>query len=564
MPAMPPPGSPGRAAPRRAEEPEAESPMEHRKRTLGGVLDEAAERWGPREALVFGSRRWTFAELNAETDRVARALLALGVESGENIALWMTNRPEWVFVMFAVARIGACLVPLNTRYRTDDVAYTLRQSRSGTLVTLDRSGPVDYQGMLMETLPPPERRRDGTLAIDGYPDLKRVVVLGPPRLDHAWDWPAFMAGGAGVTPAALAARKAAVDPDGRMVICYTSGTTGHPKGAMHSHRPIRNTHERARLFGMTMNDVHMSYLPLFHIYGYSEITMAATLVGAKQILMDVFDAERTLDLAEQEGATVLHGFEAHWLDLLDAQARRPRRIAMRLGTLPSGVESTVPIADRVQDVFGPTVSGWGMSETWAFVSCDPPSSTREQRVHASGYPMIDCEHRVVDPDTGAERPAGVPGELLVRGYTVMDGYWDRPDATAAAIDGDGWMHTGDMAVLRPDGYLVFMGRYKDMLKVGGENVSPAEVEAYLRGMAEVRDAAVVAYPDPRLAEVPVAFVIREPGSDLPADALLGRMHGRMASFKIPKHVIFVDAYPMTSSGKIRKIELRAEARRLLG
>jgi fatty-acyl-CoA synthase len=140
---------------------------------------------------------------------------------------------------------------------------------------------------------------------------------------------------------------------------------------MHSHRPIRNTHERARLFGMTMNDVHMSYLPLFHIYGYSEITMAATLVGAKQILMDVFDAERALDLAEQEGATVLHGFEAHWLDLLDAQARRPRRIAMRLGTLPSGVESTVPIADRVQDVFGPTVSGWGMSETWAFVSCDP-------------------------------------------------------------------------------------------------------------------------------------------------------------------------------------------------
>jgi fatty-acyl-CoA synthase len=461
--------------------------------------------------------------------------------------------------------VGACLVPLNTRYRTDDVAYTLRQSRSGTLITLDRSGPVDYQGMLMETMPAPRRRPDGTLAIDGYPDLRRVVVLGERRLDHAQDWPAFMRCGAGVGAAVLDSRKAAVDPDDRMVICYTSGTTGHPKGAVHSHRPIRNTHERAQMFGMTRQDVHLSYLPLFHIYGYSEITMAAVLVGAKQILMDVFDAERALDLAEQEQATVLHGFEAHWLDLLTAQARKPRRIAMRLGTLPSGVESTVPIADRVQDVFGPTVSGWGMSETWAFVSCDTASSTREQRVHASGYPMIDCECRVVDPGTGAESPAGAPGELLVRGYTVMDGYWDNPEATAAAIDRDGWMHTGDMAVLRPDGYLVFMGRYKDMLKVGGENVSPAEVEAYLRTMAEVRDAAVVAYPDPRLAEIPVAFVIREPGHEtLAADVLLKRMQGRIASFKIPRHVIFVESYPMTSSGKIRKIELRAEARRRLG
>jgi len=205
-----------------------------------------------------------------------------------------------------------------------------------------------------------------------------------------------------------------------------------------------------------------------------------------------------------------------------------------------------------------------MSETWAFVSCDPPSSTREQRVHASGYPMLDCELRVVDPETGAEAPSGVPGELLVRGYTVMDGYWDNPEATAAAIDRDGWMHTGDMARLRPDGYLVFMGRYKDMLKVGGENVSPAEVEAYLRAMAEVRDVAVVAYPDPRLAEVPVAFVVREDGHDILAEALLRRMQGRIASFKIPRHVIFVDAFPMTPSGKIRKVELRAEARRQLG
>jgi fatty-acyl-CoA synthase len=281
--------------------------------------------------------------------------------------------------------------------------------------------------------------------------------------------------------------------------------------------------------------------------------MMCVLTGARHVLMDVFDADRALDVAEAEGATVLHGFEAHWLDLLNAQARRPRSLAVRIGTLPSGVESTIPIADRVQDVFCPTISGFGMTESWAFVACSNPSHTREQRVHASGVPMNDYEFRVVDPSTGR-------GELLVRGYAVMHGYWDEPEATREAIDGDGWLHTGDMARLRSDGHLVFMGRYKDMLKVGGENVSPAEVETCLRAMPEVLDAAIVAYPDPRLGEVPVAFVILGAGHDVPGESLTARLRGRIASYKIPRHVIVVDGFPMTPSGKIRKVELRTQAR----
>src|SRR5712691_1322890 len=531
----------------------------YRKRTLGGILDDAGRRWGDREAFMFDDRRWTYAAFNAEANRVAKGLMAMGVAPGEHVALWMTNRPEWLFLMFGIARIGACIVPLNTRYRTDDVIYAVTQSRSRTLVTIDLSGPVDYEGMLMETMPRIQRTADG-LEIDGYPDLRRVIVVGETRVAHGTPWEELIARGARVSDADLATRAASVDPEGLMMLCYTSGTTGHPKGVMHSHRPIRNTHERAQLIGYTPRDVHMNYLPLFHVYAFSEIAMMCVLTGARHVMMDVFDADRALGLAEQDGATVLHGFEAHWLDLLNAQARKPRTLTVRIGTLPSGVESTIPIAARVQDVFCPTVSGFGMSETWAFVCCSHPSHTREQRVHASGYPMNDYEFRVVDPETGRDQPVDVPGELLVRGYAVTNGYWDKPEATREALDAEGWLHSGDMARIREDGHVVFMGRDKDMLKVGGENVSPAEVEAYLRVMPEVQDAAVVACPDARLAEVPVAFVILEPGRQVGGDTLVARMKGKIASYKIPRHVIFVDGFPMTSSGKIRKVELRAQAR----
>ena len=534
----------------------------YRKRTLGQLLDAAAARFGTREALVFEDRRWTWQAFKQETDAVAKGLMGIGVEPGERVALWMTNRPQWLWVMFALGKIGACIVPLNTRYRTDDVAYTVTQSRSATLITLDRSGPVDYQGMLMDSMPSVHQNPDHTLRIEHYPDLKRLVVLGERRLDHAHTWAALLEAGSAISDAALAARTAAVDPDDLMMIAYTSGTTGHPKGVMHSHAPIRSVQERAQLLGQTMAEIHMNYLPLFHIYAYSEIAMICALTGAKQILLDVFDADKVLDLAEREKATFLHGFETHWADLLAAQARKPRQLNVRMGTLPAGQESTIPIALKVQEVFCPTISGFGMSEVWAYVACNNPSHTREQRVYASGYPMNDYEFKVIDPATGREQPPGMQGELLIKGYAIMKGYWDQPEATAQTLV-DGWVHSGDTAYLREDGHLVFMGRAKDMLKVGGENVSPAEIEGYLRGMAEVQDAAVVAYPDPRLTEVPVAFIILKAGQQISGETLIERMKGRIASFKIPRHVVFVEGFPMTSSGKIRKIELRAQARERL-
>ena len=310
--------------------------------------------------------------------------------------------------------------------------------------------------------------------------------------------------------------------------------------------------------------MHLSYLPLFHAFGYSEVAAMCALTGAKQVLTETFDPDEVLDLAEAEGGTIFHGFDTHWSDLMRAQEARPRRLSLRLGTLAAGMDSSTPVAHRAQEMFCPTVSGWGMSESWAFVSCSHPTHSVEQRCAASGYPMLDCEFRVIDPETGADQPPDTPGELLFRGYSMMTGYYRKPEATAETIDAEGWLHSGDMVRIRPDGHLVFMGRYKDMLKVGGENVAPAEIEGRLLELAEVAEVAVVGYPDPRLGEVPVAYVVAAAGAALTEDEVVGALRGRVASFKLPRHARLVDALPMTPSGKVRKVELRAKALEDLG
>jgi fatty-acyl-CoA synthase len=287
--------------------------------------------------------------------------------------------------------------------------------------------------------------------------------------------------------------------------------------------------------------------------------------GARQVLTESFDPAESLDLMARERATVLHGFDTHYKELIEAQERAPRDIGgIRTGIAAAGMQSSTAIARRARTVFGPLVSGFGMSEIGVGVAIGALDSTEEQCCEASGFPAPGYEVRIIDPETGRDQPVEVPGEILARGYTLMRGYYEKPEATAAAIDADGWLHTGDMGLLRADGHLRFMGRYKDMLKIGGENVDPMEVEAFLMSHPAVNLVAVVSLPDARLSEVGVAFVRAEPGQTLTEDDVLAHCRGRIASFKIPRRVIFVDDFPMTSSGKIQKVKLRAEALRLAG
>lgn len=524
---------------------------------LGALPERAARRWGAREALCFRDHRSTFAEVAAGVDRIARGLIGLGVQPGDKVALWMLNCREWIEIAFAVLKIGAVLVPVNTRLRTDDVAYILDQSDSTTLILVERSGPVDYLGMVRELQP-----EDAPPAASRLPKLDRVVLLGDQRRPATVPWADLLERAARVEEKTLAQRASAVDPEGLAVLMYTSGTTGFPKGVMHSHRMIRNVTDRAFRLAITEQDVIVMYLPLFHLFAFSEGMLISMVTGARQVLTEGFDAAESLDLIARERATVLHGFDTHYKELCETHERQPRDVSsVRTGICAAGMSSSTAIARRARKLFGPLVSGYGMSEFGVGVAIGALDSTEEQCCEASGAPAPGYEIRVVDPDTGRDQPAGTAGEILVRGYTLMRGHYNKPDATAAAIDADGWMHTGDMGVLRPDGHLRFVGRYKDMLKIGGENVDPMEVEAYLMSHAAINLAAVVSYPDARLSEIGAAFVRREPGHPLTEEEVLAHCRGRIASFKIPRHVVFVDDFPMTSSGKIQKVTLREEALR---
>ena len=535
------------------------------KERLGDLPAEAARRWRAREALVCDGRRWTYGAFDKEVDRVARGLMALGVEKGEHVALWMNNRAEWLFLVFAIAKIGAVLVPLNTRYRTDDVAYTVRQSDSGTWISIDRSGPVDYAAILGDVLPGLAAQDPRAADIEGFPVLRRLVVVGESAVAGTLDWEAMLSHGEAVSDDALAARAAAVDPDEPVMIGYTSGTTGHPKGVLHSHVMIRNMRERANRIGLTFEDGIVNPLPLFHMYGFSEAGLISVLAGCKHVLLDRFDADECMRLVEAERGTITHGFDTHYKEYLDSLARTPRDISsLRFGTFPSGMTSSARIARRVQEEMVPTFTGWGMTETFTFATMSFGNSTPEQRSDASGFPAPGFEIKIVDPESGRTVEDGEEGELLIRGYMITRGYYKKPEETAEAIDPDGWLHTGDTAVLRADGHIRFIGRFKDQLRVGGENVSPAEVEAFLMAHEAVDQVAVVGYPDPRLGEVAVAFVVTAPGKAVSGDELAACCKGRIASFKIPRHVLTVDAFPMTASGKVQKHKLRALALEKLG
>jgi len=527
---------------------------------MGSLADRAAERFGSCEALYFEGKRWTFADLKEETDRAAKGLMALGIQPGEKVSLWMPNRPEWISIMLAVMKIGAILVPINTRFRTADLEYVARQSNSATLITVDRSGPVRYGEMLCELCPDLDQGDPEHLSAALLSDLQRIVILGEQRFAGTHAWPEVVAKSAGIPDAALAERQQAVDPDATALIMYTSGTTGFPKGVMHNHSLMRNIIDQANRLGMTPRDVILMYLPLFHAFGLYEGPLMMLVTGARMVLTTLFDPAETLALIAQEQATMLHGFDTHFHDLMNHPTCATTDLrSLRTGLLAAGMASSEPVARQAQRLLCPTLTGWGMTEVGVGALLSFLDSPEDDRCLGSGWPLPGYEFKVIDPATGQSLAPGLMGELCTRGYGVMQGYYKKPEETAKAIDAEGWLHTGDMAIMRADGMVRFLGRYKEILKVGGENVDPVEVEAFLLQHPAVNQVKIVGVPEARLNEVGAACIVLNPGMNVTAADLIEFCRGKLASFKIPRHVLLVKEFPMTSSGKVQKFRLREVA-----
>ena len=520
--------------------------------TIGVNLARTIAAHPDRDALVdrTSGLRLTYRDFGAEVDRVALGLLDLGVAKGDRVGIWAPNRAEWVFVQYATARIGAVLVNINPAYRTHELEYVLNQAGISVLVSAPSFKTSDYAAMIEEVR-------------GKCPELREVVLFDGPG------WESLLSAGDRGDPARLSGIGAALSPDDPINIQYTSGTTGFPKGATLSHHNILNNgFSVGELLGYTEADRIAIPVPFYHCFGMVMGNLAATSHGACMVIPGPgFDPVTSLEAVQAERCTSLYGVPAMFI----AELALPDFDDYDLSTLRTGIMAGSPCP---VEVMRQVIERMGMSEVsicYGMTETSPVSTqTRrddsvERRVSTVGRVMPHLEVKVVDPGTGVTVPRGTPGELCTRGYSVMLGYWNQPDKTAEAVDAGRWMHTGDLAVMDGDGYVSITGRIKDMVIRGGENIYPREVEELLYTHPDLLDAQVIGVPDERYGEELMVWVrMREGAEPLTAEALRSFCEGRIAHFKIPRYVHVVDEFPMTVTGKVRKVQMREEAVRLLG
>jgi HIP---CoA ligase len=506
----------------------------------------AAERYGGAEAVVDGHVRLTFVELAALAHRATRAALALGVQPGDRVAVWAPNGHEWIAAALGIQGAGGVLVPVNTRFKGAEAAFVLRRCGASALFATTEFLGADHVAMLREA--------DPTLEA-----LDRLVVLRGPVPSGALGWDGFLDAGDAIDPAVADVRIAAVDGDDLADVMFTSGTTGRPKGVMTTHaQNLRAYDGYTAAVGLREGDRYLIVNPFFHAFGYKAGWMACLLRGATAVPQAVFDVDAVLRAVERERITVLPGPPTLLQSILDHPQRDEHDLSSLRFTATGAAAIPVSLVERLRTEmsFEVVLTGYGLTETSGVVSVAHPDDDAETIARWSGRVIPDVEVRVVD-DTGVPVPSGEPGEIQVRGYVVMQGYWDEPEQTAATIDADGWLRTGDIGVLRADGCVRITDRKKDMFIVGGFNAYPAEIEELLRDHPSVGRVAVVGMPDARLGEVGAAFVVPRAGEVVDADALIAWARGRMANYKVPRLVRVVDDLPVNAGGKVAKDELRA-------
>ena len=514
--------------------------------TIGENLDATIARFGDREALVSCHQglRYTYAELGAAVDAVARGLLASGLQTGDRVGVWSPNCAEWTLAQYATAKLGVILVNLNPAYRTAELEYALRQSGCRMLLAAPAFKTSDYRAMVAEVAP-------------GLESLETVIFFGLP------EWEALIASATSVDPAELTRRSAALTPEDPINIQYTSGTTGFPKGATLTHRNILNNgYMVGKGCRYSERDRVCIPVPFYHCFGMVMGNLACTSHGAAMVIpAPAFDPEATLRAVAQEGCTSLYGVPTMFIAELDHPSFSEHDLrSLRTGIM-AGSPCPVEVMRRVIERMHMDEVGicYGMTETSPVSTQTAHDDPVDKRVGSVGRVGPHLEVKIVDPVTSGTVRRGESGELCTRGYSVMRGYWEDPERTAEAIDGEGWMHTGDLATMDIEGYVNIVGRSKDMVIRGGENLYPREIEEFLYTHPDVADVQVVGVPDARYGEELAAFVIPRAGSSVDEAALAGHCRGRIAHQKIPRYVFTVSEFPMTVTGKVQKYKLRDQA-----
>jgi len=537
--------------------------------TIGRALDRAAARWGKREALVSPSHdvRWTWAELAQRVDALAAGLLALGLERGARIGVWSLNRPEWTLTQFAAARAGLVLVTINPAYRLSELEFALAKVGCVAIVTATAFKTSDYMAMLNALLPELATASPGELHAARLPQLRAVIQIGGPACPGTIAFEAVAGMGGARHRDELAALGKALQFDDAVNIQFTSGTTGSPKGVTLTHHNILNNgYFVGRAMRLTEADRICIPVPLYHCFGMVMGNLAAVTCGAAMVYPgEGFDPLATLQTVERERCTALYGVPTMFIAELD----HPDFATFDLTSLRTGIMAGAPcpieVMRRVNDTMNmrDVTIAYGMTETSPVSFQSATDDPLERRVSTVGRIHPHVEVKVVDRE-GRIVPRGERGELCTRGYSVMLGYWDEPEKTAEVLDAAGWMHTGDIAIIDAEGYCNIVGRIKDMVIRGGDNLYPREIEEYLYRHPKIQDVQVFGVADARYGEELCAWIRVRPGETLTADEVRGFCQGQIAHNKIPRYVEFVDEFPMTVTGKIQKFLMRDAVEQRLG
>ncbi|GAA0607021.1 AMP-binding protein [Sporichthya brevicatena] len=545
-------------------------------RTLDAFLDSCAAEFGDRPLVLTDDRTLSYTGAAAESRRLADGLAALGVRPGDRVGMLMANHLEFVPCKFAIARAGAVAIPFNFLYRVDELAYVLRQSRCNVLVTMTGFGDLDYLAMLDQIAPGWE---DGPT--EALPDLRAVVVLSTDGRERAGVHTVGSLGELGDAHPGAATHE--VDPSDVGDILYTSGTTGSPKGVMVSHDAVQRTGYASALTRAFEDGRRVLFsLPCYHMFGYVEGLIASMMVGGAIVPRLTFTPADYFAGIERHRATDILCVPTMTVALVEHEDRRTRDLSSVFAILSGAAPAPVWLWEKVRSELGISeiVTGYGMTETGGAMTLSVPEDPLEQHSTTVGRPKLAgvagldpsdpvggalCEYRTVDPLTGEPLPAGAEGELVSRGPTHMHGFWDKPEETALAIR-DGWVHSGDLGLVREDGYLQLTGRSKELYKSGGELVMPKEIEELVSAMPGVSQAYAVGVPDERWGEVGCLWIVPEPGATVDPDAVLALCRDKLARFKVPKHVLLLDGaeLPTTPTGKVQKFALVRRAGEVLG